>query len=490
MLLLVGAAWAQDATPEATEAQNQPLSYGTPVTGTIDDANPQQTWTLNVASADRISVQVERTSGNLVPDVTVQDSSGSDVAQSYGADQTFAAAVIDDQTLPSDGIYTVLVSRENGDSGTTTGDYTLTVTPLGTAPDNPNNQTVIGEIKADTPIKGEITATHWYDLYTYNAPAGDSIDVTAERTGGTLQPVVEILDSNGNALTSGYNNGVTADTGRYDLPAPGQYTIAVSRNNDQDGDTLGTYNLTLHLIGSGEGSPNLQGAAGTVAYDQALTGKITGAQWYQDWTLTATAGDTITLTVTRTDGDLQPEVILLGGSGQEVNHGYTDNTGAAATINRYTLAGPGTYTVRVSRQSGQTGDTTGGYSLTVALNGAGKGSPTMKDPTGAITLGTPVDGAITNARWADTWTFQADGKSPITIKVARTDGTLVPTIEIHDANDQVLVYSDNADTHDSAIISNYAPPTTATYRIVVIRQNGQDGYTTGKYTLSVSAASQ
>ncbi len=490
VLLLVGAAWAQDATPEATAAQKQALTYGTPVTGTIDNTVTQQSWTLSVASGDRIMVQVQRTSGNLVPDVMIQDSSGNDVVHSYGADRTYAAATIDDSTLPAAGDYVVIVTRENGDSGTTTGGYTLTVTPLGTAPDNPNNQTVISEIMPDTPISGEITAAHWYDMYTYNALAGDSIDVMAQRTGGTLEPVVDILDSNGNSLRKGYNSGTMADSGEFDLPAPGQYTIVVSRNNDQSGDTVGTYDVTLHLVGSGEGSPNLQGTVGTVTYDQPLDGQISGVQWYQDWTLTATAGDELSLTVTRKDGDLEPEVILLGGSGQELNHAYTDNTGAAANIDHYTLAGPGSYSVRVSRKSGQTGLTSGNYTLMVALDGAGKGSPNMKDATGEVTLGTPVNGEVTNARWADAWTFTSDGKTPVDITVTRTDGTLVPTIEIHDANDQVLTYSNNADTHDSATISNYTPPTAATYRIVVIRQSGQDGYTSGKYTLSVSASAK
>ena len=430
-LLMVSGVFAQDTTPEVTPevtTQIGPLSYGTPVTGSIDDTNFQQSWPLSIASGDRVQVTVTRTSGNLIPDVQILDASGSAVAQSYGADRTYATAQIEDSTLPAAGDYTVQVSRNNGENGKSTGGYSLVVTPLGTAPDNPNNLTPLGEVEADTPITGEITATHWYDLYAYNAQAGDSLQIIAKRTGGTLLPTVTILDANNSALRTGYNSGDIADTGEFDLPGPGAYIVAVSRYNDQDGDTVGTYEVTVHLIGSGEGSPLLGAAAGKIAYDQELDGTMSGAQWYQDWSLTTDAGDTLTITVNRKSDDLIPEVIILGGSGQEITHGYPDNTYATAVINRYDLAGPGTYTVRVTRRNGQTGETSGAYTLTVALNGTGKGSPKLSESAGDIALGTPVTGEISNAKWQNYWTFTADQGGKIDVNVTRTDGTLSPTI--------------------------------------------------------------
>ena len=167
-LLTISGAWAQDATPAvtpaATEAAPTQLSYGTPVQGMIDDANYQQSWPLTTASADRIQVTVTRTSGNLIPGITILDADGQTVAQSYGADKTYAAAQIDDTTLSAAGDYTVQVDRDGDQDGKTSGGYTLVVTPLGTGPDNPNNTTVIGAVQADTPVDGEITADHWLQL--------------------------------------------------------------------------------------------------------------------------------------------------------------------------------------------------------------------------------------------------------------------------------------------------------------------------------------
>jgi hypothetical protein len=228
---------------------------------------------------------------------------------------------------------------------------------------------------------------------------------------------------------------------------------------------------------------------GDVTYDTALTGDI-GSRWYEDWNLVTQAGDTLTISATRTSGNLQPEVILIGGSGQELNHAYVSRTGDGALIDRYKLNGPGTYTVRVSRSNGKSGVTTGGYSLMVSLDGAGDGSPTLQGATGDIQLGTPVDGQVTAARWADNWTFTGTKGVVLDIMVQRTEGTLVPHIEIRDSNGQTLnsAYPDAA--MDTAELGGYALPGDGQYQIVVYRDGEQDGWTTGAYTLTVKPTGQ
>src|SRR3954467_1924093 len=98
-LLMVGTVFAQDGTPESTavptaEATTEitPLSYGTPVTGSISDTTVQDAWPLSIASGDRVQGTGGRTGGSLIPDVQILDSTGTAVAQSYGADRTYATA--------------------------------------------------------------------------------------------------------------------------------------------------------------------------------------------------------------------------------------------------------------------------------------------------------------------------------------------------------------------------------------------------------------
>src|SRR5438128_1344718 len=54
---------AQDASTQVT--------YGTPVQGTIDQTTHSQNWSLQTASADRITVTVQRMSGNLIPQINI-----------------------------------------------------------------------------------------------------------------------------------------------------------------------------------------------------------------------------------------------------------------------------------------------------------------------------------------------------------------------------------------------------------------------------------
>ncbi len=478
-----------DATAEATATVITDLSYNTAVTGLIDDASPTQTWPLQAPSADRIHVRVERLDGNLIPDVEVLDATNSAVGQSYGADKTGAVAETNDFTLAAGGQYQVQVSRDDGADGVTSGQYRLTVFADATAEDNINNTTVIGPVTTGTPVNGEITSTHWYQLYTYNAEAADTLTISVTRAGGNLMPIVYLLDSNSNNLASGYgsNVGDSATIESYTLPSAGKYTVAVSRYSDFNGDTTGQYKLDVTLVGAGEGSASLAQITGNVEYDQELTGEISGAQWYQDWTLTTKAGDSISVEVHRTEGTLRPSVAVLGGNSQNLSNAYVASTGDRASIDQYTLQTPGTYTVRVSRENDQDGATTGKYALTVHLVGSGKGSPDLDGVTGTITTGTPVTGQITNARWADTWTYQGTAGDQIKMAVKRTDGTLIPMIEIRDVNGQNLTtgYPDpSADTASAT----YTIPANGAYQIVVVRNDQQNGMTSGGYELTVEKA--
>src|SRR5690348_11750620 len=98
---------AQDATAEATSDRHT-LTYSVASIGEITDTGFSQTWMLTTASADRISVHVERTDGNLMPTVALLDASDKPLSQS-NVDQTGAAADINNLTLPGAGTYKVQV---------------------------------------------------------------------------------------------------------------------------------------------------------------------------------------------------------------------------------------------------------------------------------------------------------------------------------------------------------------------------------------------
>jgi hypothetical protein len=96
-----------------------------------------------------------------------------------------------------------------------------------------------------------------------------------------------------------------------------------------------------------------------------------------------------------------------------------------------------------------------------------------------------VTGTIDNTTWMNGWAFSGQKDQVITVVVNRTDGTLVPYLEIWDSNGQSLTSAYPEDTDDTAQIETYSLPYAGDYQIVVSRYNGQDGYTSGGYTLSV-----
>lgn len=491
------------ATEPAETEQPAPddglADYGEVIEGTITDQAPAQSWDFRPGTADRIRIRVERTSGNLIPDLSLLDSTGTVVGATYGADRTGAVATLDDFTLSSVGPFEIVVARRDGPDGVTTGDYRLTVELLAVAADAAANTTPVGAVEYGVPVQGEITPEHWRHIYTLEAESGDLIAVTVEREDGTLWPEIDILDANAAALQYGYadRSGVSARIDSYALPGSGVYQIIVRRARGFDGASTGAYSLTVTLLGSGEDSARLRRPAQPLeGYDQPVQGEITNEHWYEDWQLVAQAGDMITVRVQRSADDpvntLSPELRLLGAAGQVLQYGYVDGgTYDRALIERYTLDGPGTYTIRVQREREKSGSTTGTYELVVELVGAGEGGPTLQGATGTVVSGAPVEGEVTAARWADTWTYRGTGGETLDVRVERTDGTLIPYIEIQDQNGQALSYGyADRGTGASALIEGFNVRAPGEYRIVVMRDGEQGGYTTGAYRLSVQARTE
>lgn len=487
--------------PHATRAQGPELLYNTPVEGSITDAALEQDWTLTTQGADRIHIEVERLDGNLMPDVWIFDSNGVEVARSYGPEVIGAIAVIDDVDLPAAGTYTIRVTRDRGADGLTSGSYRLTVTPLGLGVDHPNITTIIGPVDYDTPVTGTLTHEEWQHVYTLDGEIGDAVAITAQRINGTLIPEVALVDNNGQEVRRGfaYDAQEIAEFTPVELPYTGQYTVFVYRQQNIDGVTQGDYELTVHLRGAGEESARFAAVEpGTITqYNEPIAGEITHALWRQDWQFRTEAADRITIHVQRvpphspdTPNNLRPMVILLDANGDELRRGYVNQAGDGATITEFTVPKAALYTIRVARDREKDGPTTGTYELTVYLDGAGEGSPFLEGVEGAVEAGTPVTGALTNARWMHVYAFTGEADQEFAFTVTRTDGTLIPNLDIRDSNGQSLRYRYAAPTQDMAFEERFRLPYAGEYQIVVLRDRGQDGATTGGYELLITPIAQ
>ncbi len=97
-------------------------------------------------------------------------------------------------------------------------------------------------------VSGQISSDAIFDHWLLNASAHDRIDVHMTGAGG-LQPLIGILDANGNLLAhsdNGQINGFVDLT--YEIPSAGQYIIVATRVGNQYGTTVGGYTLEVDLL--------------------------------------------------------------------------------------------------------------------------------------------------------------------------------------------------------------------------------------------------
>jgi Sperm-tail PG-rich repeat len=342
-------------------------------------------------------------------------------------------------------------------------------------------------VSYDTPVESQITDAAPEEVWTFNATSKDRIAITVERTGGTLLPRFELRDSNNQRLTSADNDdsGARAMLNQIELPGPGTFTIAVGRYQGKDGKTSGNYKLTVALVGAGEDNPILKTQPKPIEYDKAATGELTNARWKESWTFNATGKDMLSVTASRVDGTIRPDVDLLDSAGNSVNHGYIDNTGEKAQISRFRLPGPGQYTVVVQRENKRDGLTAGKYSLMVSLDGAGPERPELIKPLGAVAVDGTVAGTLTDAKWMDVYTLETQSKDRLLLSATRTDGNLIPIVYLMGANSQEITRGYNDPTGIRAQVE-VTLPGPGKYEVRVGRVDNEGGATTGKYELAVT----
>jgi hypothetical protein len=125
LLILIPVASAQDEDDLCASA-GEDIEYGDTVEGTIDDDLFAAFYCFEGDEGDEITVTVTTTDGDLVSSVfvtdpTVEDIFADDTARNDSADAELSL------TLPDDGQYLIIVTREDIDEGDTEGDYEMTL---------------------------------------------------------------------------------------------------------------------------------------------------------------------------------------------------------------------------------------------------------------------------------------------------------------------------------------------------------------------------
>ncbi len=245
----------------------------TTFSGRLGDREHFQTFTFPGEAGQVVTIQMDGLTDDLDPFLILLDPSGRQIARNDDRDSNRLDSTLDHIVLPDAGEYQIVATRFQNRFGSSEGRYTIEVY------ETVGENSVAGltqPIEIGTVIKGAITDQVDTQYYTFQAQAGDILDVSMTADNNVIDPFLILEDGFGNEL-------VRQDDNLYDdyqsnavlnnvlIPADGFYTISASVYVDTEGNyDTGTYELLVKQAGNiaGEGNLPLRG----VLYDSYSNG--------------------------------------------------------------------------------------------------------------------------------------------------------------------------------------------------------------------------
>ncbi len=356
------------------------LAYGGTATGTISDAQYEWLYTFTGEQGDAVTITLRATGTGLDPYLILRDAGGRQIAVNDDAPGggTLDAA-IENVVLPTDGTYTIVATRFQGQAGASGGGFELTLqrgtpvtatpTPAVTAAASPTRPPLA--IAYGVTVTGAISDAQFEVRYTFDGGRGDAVTITLRRTSGDLDPYLILLNAAGNEVAT--NDDAEDGTGTLDsrinnlpLPAAGTYTIVATRFQRQAGSSAGEFELTLERGRRTGNTPIAPPSGQRLTYGATATGTISDARPAVRFTFDGGRDDLVTISMHRRSGDLDSLLVLLNPAGDQV--AFNDDAPDAgetrdARINRFRLPADGTYTIVATRFEGQAGSTSGDFEV-------------------------------------------------------------------------------------------------------------------------------
>ena len=343
---------------------------------------------------------MDATSGNLDTALYLVDASGNVVAYNDDAlNANTTNSEISNQTLVSDGLYTVVASRYGQEYGGTEGNFTITLTgaEFSIPPALAGLELPAGSIEVSL-------------LWNTNAdlqllvrdPSGNAVydDIPFGNSGG-------VLEENGNVnCVETSTSPVSYIYWPADRLPPGTYEVEVWYQNQCADTSPVTFNLTVRVndqvIIANTGQPNpgqvyltnftvdvngfaSAGAGGfigdssmldigtalnsaiPISYGDTVSGTINQATKYVLYTFEGEAGDQVRVGMDATAGTLDTTLFLLSPDGAQLagNDDAVVNETTNSLIDNFTLPADGTYIVVATHYGLLYGGTSGTFNLSV-----------------------------------------------------------------------------------------------------------------------------
>lgn len=472
LLLLLAPALAQ---PREINASDYAVGTDGLISGRLDDDSPRDIFTVEGLRGEVIRFELAVTDGDLDPMLSIFDNSGQ--LALYRDDSAAGLGVQHDFTMELSGRYFVVVARFGYSLGTTAGDYELRMTRKGVLSEGGSalryNDSVIGAI---SDAKAEV-------FYTFQAQQGDILTISMVRSSGTLDPYLQVVDSDRFEIAKNDDQNQDTRNARIDgliIERTGPYIIVATRYDDSSGSFVLSIEETAE---SGKGSTRL--APLPIRYGESRAGALSHEQFERFYSFEAEAGDLITISMIRgASGELDSYLILADAGFTPIQE--DDDSGIEfqdSQITDYRIPATGRYHIIATRYDRERGATTGDYQLSLNI----VEDPFIDVPADAVSLsyGTSVTGKISGDKEDDLYAFYGRSGEVISISMTRVDGNLDAYLELLNAGQEVVTRNDDTGGSQNSLIDNFSIPATGMYYIRARRYSGTDGdpNTAGSYVL-------
>lgn len=437
------------------------LDYGSRELDLIDDEDTTTRWLLSGPPGDVVRVSTEVTGGSLDPVLRLTTMDGTPIARSddaRGLDAELYAV------LPPEGSVIVEVTRFQGVTGSTSGNYALAAELVYRPGSLPAGET----LHYGDRVAGAVDGVALDALWSFDGEAGDVISARLQFAQDDSPLLLALLDSSGGVLADGQRNRGDALIDGFTLPVQGSYTLRVHRPGDARA-AFSPYALELHLTGIGVVEPS-QG--GLLRWNRPAIGQFTTQAASHAWLVEGTAGQAARLSLTGIRGTLQARLSLVAPDGRLMFATQTDASGVLPS-DPVILPLDGVYLLLV------TGD---GLAADVRYRLEWQSSDSPADSLPTLIPGQDGFGALTPLRAREEWSFEAQAGDVLSLRAAVSTGDLIPALVLWDAEGDLVAvgHLEQLVTGPQASLANVVIPESGVYRISVSTDTAN---TTGSYRL-------
>ncbi len=332
-------------------------------------------------------------------------------------------------------------------------------------------------------VDGTLNDSRPREAWVFDGLQGQVVELQLEVTAGDLDPVLLLLDAQGEQLAAADDRqgSLVPRLAPLSLPASARYTVVVARVGQALGTTSGAFRLSLQQIG-------VSSRAGSVLrYGDQVINHISQQTPVVRYSFHARRGDVINLRLRRASGDLDPWLQLRDSDGRVLATNDDALDGPAprdSRINEYLVEADGEYLILASRYGQEAG--TGSGNFVLSLNEA-EFSGLGNTPATAIPLRSGVSGRgeLNAEQQQRYYQFAGVAEERVTIRMERVGGSLDPLLLLTDRLGRELASDDDSGAGKNALIADFRLPADGVYTLTATCFGRAVDDCSGNYRLEV-----